>query len=80
MHTSHWGLIATAGIVIGNSALSAICGHSVDISQLSWMGIAVSTITGSADWIHRHFASSNNAPTAVIASTNFVTPGLTPDS
>jgi hypothetical protein len=54
MHTSHWGQIGSAAILVGNSAASAVCGHSIDLTSIDWVGLILTQGISWADWINRH--------------------------
>ena len=59
--TSHAALYSIAGI-IASQALGSVCGHSVDVTNIDYMGMGTAMILGSFDWFKRHYGTPT--PTA----------------
>ena len=55
--TSHAALYSIAGI-IASQALSSVCGHAVDVTNLDYMGIGTAMVLGSFDWFKRHYGTA----------------------
>lgn len=58
--TSHAALYSIAGI-IATQALSSVCGHTVDVTTLDYMGMGTAMILGFFDWFKRHYGSNPTA-------------------
>lgn len=55
--TSHAALYSIAGI-IASQTLGSVCGHSVDVTNLDYVGMATAVILGFADWSKRHLSKT----------------------
>lgn len=54
--TSHAALYSIAGI-IGSQALGSVCGHSVDVTAIDYMGVGTAVVLSFLDWTKRHYGS-----------------------
>ena len=75
LNTRHWSIIGVLGIDVANSALGAICGHSVDVTTIDYASIGYTLVIGTVDFIHTHFGnySPSSKSSSIDSLANVVT-------
>lgn len=83
MQTTHWGIIGTFLIPLGSAIASNFCGHTVDLSTMSWTAEGASIVVTIVGFLNEHFGIGQTQQQTSSPSTTPVSSsspaGLTPD-
>ena len=74
MQTTHWGVLGTFLVPIANAAFTSICGHSIDITQISWVAEISAILVTIGGFYTEHVNPPVSSPSIPTPSTVTLTP------